>query len=179
MKMRFAKAVGGTSVLAAMTLSILLSGCGWFDGPPKLEKLRPGAERALQPSDSLPALPPPGGYDAAIMPIDETQGGPAIGSIIAASGGQKAQIEKLEKEASARDAEDRAAREKADAEKAKMDPATPGKQAGTGDRPGEPPTQPMAPASAPVGSGPVLPPPAPADALPTNDNNTPTKPAGT
>ncbi len=170
--------------MAAIAMAVLLSGCGWFDGPPKLEKLRPGAERALSPSESLPGAGGGHSYDAEIVPNDETRGGPAIGSVVAASGGQKAQLEKLEKDAAARDAEDRAAREKADAERAKNNPdspaggpATPSKEASTGDRPGEPPTQPAAPAPAPVTSTPV--PPPPSDGPPLDPNNTPTKPAGT
>jgi hypothetical protein len=181
MKMRFAKAVSGM-----LGMPVLLSGCGWFDGPPALEKLRAGAERAISPSDSLPAVGAHD-YDAAIVPIDETRGGPAIGSVVAASGGQKAQLEKLEKEAAARDAEDRAVRERANAEKAridaekakmeKMDKVVPGKQAGTGDRPGEPATQPVATPRTPVSATPVPPPP-PADVSPS-DPNSQTKPAGT
>ena len=175
MKMRGSrKSVGGTPQLAAIATALLLSGCGWFDGPPALEKLRPGAERALSPSDTLPASRAQN-YDAAIVPIDETRGGPAIGSIVAASGGQKAQLEKMEKEASARDAEDRAARERADAQKAKMDPPILAKTVGTGDKPGEPPTQPAAPARAPVSATPVPPPPASDTPL---DPSTPAKPAG-
>jgi hypothetical protein len=176
MKMRgFTKAVGSAPWIAVFGMAILLSGCGWFDGPPALEKLRPGAERAIQPSDSLPA-PAGRSYDPAIMPVDAAT--PALGSIVAASGGQKAQIEKLEKEASARDAEDRAAREKTAADnKAKADgattPGTPGKQA-AGDRPGEPPTQPAAPPRAPVSAAPV-PPPATDTPL---DPSQPAKPAG-
>jgi hypothetical protein len=175
MKMRGSiKSVGGVLVTA-----VLLSGCGWFDGPPKLEKLRPGVEKAISPSDSLPAPSSGRSYDAAIVPVDASA--PAIGSIVAASGGQKAQLEKLEKDAAARDAEDRAQRERTAANKANSEPPVlaktiSDKTVGTGDKPGEPPTQPAAPPRAPVTAVPVSP---PTDGDPLGPNNTPTKPAGT
>src|SRR5476651_2582273 len=121
MKMRGSiKSVGGVPLMVVGVTAVLLSGCGWFDGPPRLEKLRPGAEKAISPSDSLPAPSSGRSYDAAIMPVDASA--PAIGSIVAASGGQKAQLEKLEKDAAARDAEDRAQRERTAANKQNSEP---------------------------------------------------------
>jgi len=173
--------------MVGLVTAVLLSGCGWFDGPPRLEKLRAGAERSIQPSDSLPALAPPGGYDAAIMPIDAST--PALGSIVAASGGQKAQLEKIEKDAAARDAEDRAQRERVAANKQNSEPPVLPKTIGDktigdktigdktvgGDKSGEPPTQPAAPPRAAVSATPVPPPPATDTPL---DPSQPAKPAG-
>jgi len=168
--------------MVGLVTAVLLSGCGWFDGPPRLERLRPGAEKAISPSESLPALAPPGGYDAAIMPIDAST--PALGSIVAASGGQKAQLEKLEKDAAARDAEDRAQRERTAANKQNSEPPVLPKTIGDktigdktvgGDKSGEPPTQPAAPPRAAVSATPVPPPPATDTPL---DPSQPAKPAG-
>lgn len=162
----------GVSVLA------LLSGCGWFDSssPADMAKVRPGAEQNVPVSASLPPPAANQQYDPPIAPVDDMRDTPKIGSIVAESGGQKAQIEKQDKEEAARDAEEREAREKAEkaAKEAEMDTA--GKQANTtGDKAGEPPTQPVAPPPAPVTSTPVPPPSTgAAPAAPT----APTPPAG-
>jgi cell division protein FtsN len=163
----------------------LLSGCGWFDSTPvHLDKLRPGAERAMSPTTALP--PPAAGqnYDAGGALIDESRGGPAIGSIVAASGGQKAQLDKAEKEQAERDKQDRLAREKA-SQNLKTADKNANQKTGqstvnantnvngnvTGDKPGEPPTQPVAPARAPVTSAPV--PPPTTDAAPSPNSPVP------
>jgi hypothetical protein len=154
----------GVSVLA------LLSGCGWFGGstPADMTKARPGAERDVPVSATLPPPPANQQYDASIAPVDSMRDTPKIGSIVPESGGQKAQLEKQEKEEQARDAEERENREKADKaakEAEDAEKAASGKQATTsGDKASEPPTQPVAAPPAPVTSAPV-PPPAP-DAAP-------------
>ncbi len=168
-------AVLGVSALA------LLSGCDWFGSstPADMAKLRPGAERDVPASSALP--PPAAGqqYGAPVSPVDDTRNAPQIGSVVAPSGGQKAQLEKQEKDELAREEQDRAAREKAarEAKEAEKN-AAPAKEATTtGDKPGEPPTQPVAPARGPVSSAPVPPPdtgPSDVPAGPPND----AKPAG-
>jgi hypothetical protein len=164
----------GVSVLA------LLSGCGWFDSsstPSDMTKARPGAERDVPVSATLPPPPANQQYDASIAPVDSMRDTPKIGSIVPESGGQKAQLEKQEKEDQARDTEERENREKADkaakeAEDAEKDAS--GKQATTsGDKAGGSPTQPVAAPPAPVTSTPVPPP----DATPGAP--LPVPPAGT
>jgi len=164
----------GVSVLA------LLSGCGWFGGstPADMTKARPGAERDVPVSATLPPPPANQQYDASIAPVDSMRDTPKIGSIVPESGGQKAQLEKQEKEEQARDAEERENREKADkaakeAEDAEKDAS--GKQATTsgGKAGGGSPTQPVAAPPAPVTSTPMPPP----DATPGAP--LPVPPAGT
>lgn len=95
----------GVSALA------LLAGCDWIGGgstpigPPP----RPGAEKAVQPSASLPPGPVNPQYDAGVVGNDD-RAAPAIGSIIAPKGGQKAQREAIEKDQAERDRKDREAR---------------------------------------------------------------------
>ena len=99
-------------------LLVLLGGCdwlGWGSGSQtSSEKARPGAERQVTVTNSLPASRG-GQYDASVAPVDENRGAPRIGSIVAGKGGQKAQIEATNKESAERDAkarEDRARRER-------------------------------------------------------------------
>lgn len=93
-------------LLAAGTLN----GCGWFDGwfggsasPLQSAPLRPGVDRQTT-ATGLPPAPNRGSYDAGVVPADDNRAQP-LGSIVAAKGGQKAQIEKMEKERSAQEAE--------------------------------------------------------------------------
>jgi hypothetical protein len=163
----------GALGVSALTL---LSGCNWFDSskPADLGKLRPGLERDVAVSSSLP--PPPAGqrYDPPIAPVDTMRNTPQIGSIVRESGGQKAQLEKLDKEDQTRDAQEREAQEKADAAAKEAEKnAASGKQANTT---GEPPTQPAAPPRAPVRGTPVAPPST--DTAPTPAPPAGTKPAG-
>lgn len=125
----------GVSALA------LLSGCDWIGGstpigPPP----RPGAEKGVQPSASIPPAPANPQYDVGVVGSDERA--PPIGSIIADKGGQKAQRDAIEKEQAERDRKDREARLEREAadkeEKAKE------KQEGA-----------PAPSAAPVGAPPV------------------------
>lgn len=108
----------GLFVLSAATL---LGGCGWFDGsggiPPHMKDARPGADRA---APVVKALPPPESnhpHEAGVSPADEVgRGTVAIGSTVPDKGGQKAQKEEAEKQASElsrKDRERRAEREAA------------------------------------------------------------------
>lgn len=103
----------GVGVLLA-----LLGGCEWLGlssgSPTNSEKARPGAERGVSVTNSLPAARG-AGYDTSVAPIDENRGAPRLGSIVQGKGGQKAQKEAAEKDASERDAkakEERARRER-------------------------------------------------------------------
>jgi hypothetical protein len=180
------------AALAASVLS-LLSGCGWLgiggsSLPADMAKARPGAERDVQPTAVLPPPPANQQYDPAIAPVDDMRNAPQIGSIVAASGGQAAQLEKQAKEEAAQDAQERAAREKAEAaaKEAEKDAAKTSGAAreatATGDQPAQPPTQPVAPSRGAVNGTPM---PSPADSGPSTPSNPPvgpnaqTKPAGT
>jgi hypothetical protein len=179
---------------AALAVSALglLSGCGWLgiggsSTPADMAKARPGVEREVQPSAALPPPPANQQYDPPIAPVDDMRSTPAIGSIVAASGGQAAQLEKQAKEEAEQDAQDRAARAKADAaaKEAEKDAAkTPGaarEATTTGDQPGEAPTQPVGPPRGAVNGAP-MPPPTDSGASPSNPPvgpNAQTKPAGT
>lgn len=176
----------GVSALA------LLAGCDWIGGgsTPVGPPPRPGAEKAVQPSASLPPGPVNPQYDAGVVGGDD-RAAPAIGSIIAPKGGQKAQREAIEKEQAERDRKDREARLEREAaekeEKARekpegTSPATapvgappPGAGTITSD---QPPVSAPVPPPAPVTTAPVAPPsaapdpaaaPAPATPTPSGD----------
>jgi hypothetical protein len=113
-----ANKIGWRSFCGLLGVSMLglLSGCDWLFGsstPANSAKVRPGAERQVPASNSLPPAGTGGQHDAAISPVDETRGAPKIGSVIPDKGGQKAQIEATAKEAAERDKQAREAREKA------------------------------------------------------------------
>lgn len=146
-----------------------LGGCDWLFGsstPANTAKVRPGAERQVPASNSLPAASSGRQYDTAVTPVDESRSGPKIGSIVPDKGGQKAQIEAAAKEAAERDKQAREAREKAAQDmadrKAKQAPAD---AKGSKAPVDEPPSQPSVSPPAPVTTAPVSPPPAspPAD----------------
>lgn len=125
----------GVSALA------LLAGCDWIGGStPVGPPPRPGVERGVQPSASIPAPPANPQYDAGVVGGDD-RAAPAIGSIISPKGGQKAQREAIEKEQADRDRKDREAR--LEREAAEKEEKARGKQEGT------------TPAAAPVGAPPV------------------------
>ncbi|TAJ85738.1 MAG: hypothetical protein EPO10_21175 [Reyranella sp.] len=164
----------GVSALA------LLAGCDWIGGStPAGPPPRPGAEKGVQPSASLPAAPANPQYDAGVVGGDD-RAAPAIGSIISPKGGQKAQREAIEKEQAERDRKDREARlerEAADKEEKARE-----KQEGT------------PPAAAPVGAPPVgagtitsdqapvsapVPPPAPVTSAPMSPPSAAPDPAAT
>jgi hypothetical protein len=172
-------------VTLGVSIFATLSGCGWFgsSSPADMTKARPGAELNVPVSASLPPPPANQQYDPPIAPVDDMRDTPKIGSIVPESGGQKAQIEKQEKEEAERDAQEREAREKAEnAEKEAEKDAAGGKQATTaGDKAGGPATQPIAPPPGPVTSTPVPPPSAePTSATPAAPATPPgnAKPAG-
>lgn len=103
--------------LIAVSACALLAGCGWFgsDGAPS-GKARPGADR-LAPTGTLPSARPGHGTEQGVSPVDETSGSaPAIGSVVAGKGGQRAQKEAAEKESAAREAKERDARGAAERE---------------------------------------------------------------
>jgi outer membrane protein OmpA-like peptidoglycan-associated protein len=161
----------GVSALA------LLSGCDWIFGgstpigPPP----RPGAEKAVQPSASIPAAPANPQYDAGVVPGDERA--PAIGSIVSGKGGQKAQRDAIEKEQADRDRKDREERlereaaDKADKAKEKQQEGTTPVAAPVGAPPAgagtitsdQPPVSAPVPPPAPVTAAPMAPPSASPD----------------
>ena len=156
--------------LAAVSVMALVSGCGWFGGGASpTGKARPGADRAVAPSSALP--PPSGGAGVDSSATATEEATPAIGSIVPGKGGQKAQKEAIEKEATERDAKARKEREEREAvEKAAKAAEKAGEKAKAGATPAaatEPPagatpaavTPPPPPADS---SGPVLPPIPPA-----------------
>jgi hypothetical protein len=129
---------------------VLLAGCGWFDGGSSSDaNARPGADRQVAPSNSLPAAAGGGQHEPGIAPVAENT--PAIGSIVADKGGQKAQKDAIEKEQIERDAK---AREERDAARRAAEKKVPGAPAAP--PAGEPPAS-AAPAPAPVQTAPVPP----------------------
>jgi hypothetical protein len=165
-----------TSLAVSVAALILLSGCDWLGigsgTPTSSEKARPGAERQIGVTNSLPAARAAGGYDSSFAPVDETRSAPRIGSVVQGKGGQKAQKEAAEKDSNQRESRDREDRSRqqreADLKKAQADksggkPATPGDTtppaalAPSADAVPPPPAPPLAP---PVSSAPLTPPPA-------------------
>jgi hypothetical protein len=89
-------------LLAASTFA-LLAGCGWFGGgDPPTGKARPGADRQVAPTGSLPSANPGRTFEQGVTPVDETRG--TVGSVVSAKGGQRAQKEAADKAAADRDA---------------------------------------------------------------------------
>ncbi|MGE5148609.1 MAG: hypothetical protein ACM3II_00690 [Rhodospirillaceae bacterium] len=168
-----------TSLAVGVAALILLSGCDWLgigsSTPTSSEKARPGAERQVGVTNSLPAARA-AGYDASFAPVDETRSAPRIGSVVQGKGGQKVQKEATEKDALEREARDREQRARqqreADLKKAQTDksadkPATPGDATPPAAPPAAPstdavPPPPAPPPPAPVTSAPLTPPVAPA-----------------
>ena len=126
--MRNDRTIWGRILLSPNLLSVgatlLLSGCGWFDGgtpPANLLGARPGADRLAPVTNALP--PPDSGrpHEGGVAPADETRGAQtgAAGAILSGKGGQKAQkaqkeeAEKQASELSRKAREERAAREAA------------------------------------------------------------------
>jgi hypothetical protein len=161
--------------LIGVGVLLLLGGCDWLFGsssPANTEKVRPGAERQVNATNTLPAARG-AGYDASVAPVDENRGF-RIGSSVQAKGGQKAQKEALEKEASERDAKAREERERA-AREAALKKAQEGGDKGdkggdkggekAGDKPGDTKpavsTEAVPPAAppTPVNTAPLAPPP--------------------
>ena len=165
-----------TSLAVSVAALILLSGCDWLgigsSTPTSSVKARPGAERQVGVTNSLPAARAAGGYDASFAPVDETRSAPKIGSVVQGKGGQKAQKEAAEKDSfqrESRDREERARQQReADLKKAQTDkpadkPPTPADTTPPAAPPaGAVPPPPAPPPPAPVTSAPLTPPAAPA-----------------
>jgi hypothetical protein len=167
------------SLAVSVAALILLSGCDWLgigsSTPTSSEKARPGAERQIGVTNSLPAARA-SGYDSSFAPVDETRSAPRIGSVVQGKGGQKAQKEAAEKDANQREAKDREdrARQQREADLKKEADKSSGKPATLGDisppaAPAPPapsadavPPPPAPPLAAPVTSAPLTPPAAPA-----------------
>ena len=111
--------------LLVVSTLVLVTGCGWFGGSSApIGKARPGADRQIAPTGTLPSANPSGQSEQGVMPADETRG--QIGTVVGAKGGQKAQKEAADKAAADRDAKDREQRNAADRDaKAKQQPAAP------------------------------------------------------
>ena len=182
----------GVSALA------LLAGCDWIGGgsTPVGPPPRPGAEKGVQPSASLPPGPVNPQYDAGVVGSDD-RAAPAIGSVIPPKGGQKAQREAIEKDQAERDRKDREARlerdaaEKEEKAKEKQEGTTPAAAPVGAPPPGagtitsdQPPVSAPIPPPAPVTTAPMAPPsaapdpaaapapvPAPATPAPSGDPN--------
>ena len=165
-----------TSLAVSVAALILLSGCDWLgigsSTPTSSVKARPGAERQVGVTNSLPAARAAGGYDASFAPVDETRSAPKIGSVVQGKGGQKAQKEAAEKDTSQRESRDREERARqqreADLKRAQTDksadkPATPADTTPPAAAPANAvPPPPAPPPPAPVTSAPLTPPAAPA-----------------
>lgn len=138
--------------LLAVSACALLAGCGWFGGSEPLGKARPGADRLVAPTGSLP--PPPGHREEqGVSAVDETRGTtPQVGSVVGAKGGQRAQKEALEKEIADRDAKERVerdAKDAADREARKLEQSAPRQKVVPAE--GAPVEAPSAAEPAPVG----------------------------
>lgn len=139
--------------LLAVSAFALLAGCGWFSGDDApLVKARPGVDRLVAPTGTLPSANPGHAVEQGIAPVDETRAStPQIGSVVAAKGGQRAQREAAEKDAAERDAkarEQRAARDAANRAAERQEPGAPLQTSPADSVPALPP------ADAPAGSEP-------------------------
>ena len=102
--------------LLAVSLSALLAGCGWFGGNDlaPVAKARPGADRQIAPTGTLPSPHPGHAVEPGVAPVNEAT--PQLGSIVNAKGGQKVQKEAAEKDIADRDAKEREQRNAAERE---------------------------------------------------------------
>jgi hypothetical protein len=99
--------------LLAVSTFALLAGCGWFGGgDAPTGKARPGADRQIAPTGTLPSARPGGQSEQGVVPADETRN--PIGSVVSTKGGQRAQKEAADKAAADRDAKERELRNAAD-----------------------------------------------------------------
>jgi flagellar motor protein MotB len=174
-KMRgYRERIGGSLraslLLGVSTVAMLmgLTGCGWFEssGPVSTTQVRPGAERSVAVSASLPSGGSGRQYDAGITAVDETRG-PQIGSIVAGKGGQQAQKDELAKTELENDRKARAESERQLAERKAAEAAEAAGKPSVPATPVSPPATPEAavPPPAPVTTTDV-PPPAPATDAP-------------
>jgi hypothetical protein len=154
--------------LTCLPALVLLSGCGWLfgDSPTNKQNARPGVDRKMPATGTLPAATD-GGHDAGVVATDPA-GNAQVGGIVPAKGGQKAQKEAAEKDAAERDAKDRETRESRDKRdtderdaRAKEEPGSASKPTVTNSTAGVPPKPAAAErgnASAPTtGSAPTAP----------------------
>jgi len=152
-----------TSLAVGAAALILLSGCDWLgigsSTPTSSEKARPGAERQVGITNSLPAARA-AGYDSSFAPVDETRSAPKIGSVVQGKGGQKAQKEAAEKDSFQRESRDREerARQQREADLKKPQDDKSAKPVGT--------TPPAVPSPDAVPPPPVPSPPGPVTAAP-------------
>lgn len=76
-------------LLAVSTLA-LLTGCGWFGGgSAPVGKARPGADRQIAPTGTLPSANPAGTAEQGVTPVDETR--TTVGTVVPGQGGQRSQ----------------------------------------------------------------------------------------
>jgi len=139
--------------LLVTTACVLLAGCSWFGGDAPAGKARPGADRQIPATGTLPAAHPVGqSSQPGTTPVDETRAAPpAIGSIVAPTGGQKAQKEAEEKAAAERDASERQRAAERDANRVPQGPGAPPADAPTTlPSSAAPPSAEPAPASVPT-----------------------------
>lgn len=116
-------------IVASLAATLLLGGCGWFDGggiPPHMKEARPGADRS---APLVKALPPPEGnrpHEAGVAPADEAgRGAVAVGSTVPDKGGQKVQRDEAEKQASELSRKARERRAEREAASGKVTPESP------------------------------------------------------
>jgi hypothetical protein len=98
--------------LLAVSAFALLAGCSWLGGDAPVGKARPGADRQIAPTGTLPAAGSGRQSEPGVIPVDETRGN--VGSVVTGTGGQRAQKEAADKAAAERDAKDRELRNAAD-----------------------------------------------------------------
>jgi len=155
--------------LCVLLVTAPLNGCGWFDGwfggkpsPLQSAPLRPGVDRQTT-ANGLPPAPNRGTYDAGVAPIDDNRSQP-LGAIVAAKGGQKAQLDAAEKDRTQRDAEREKERAQREAERNREK---------TEERPqGAPPASPPS-GQAPAPAADQAPAPTPAPAAAPEPSNPP------
>jgi hypothetical protein len=136
-------------LLAVSTLA-LLAGCGWFGGDAPTGKARPGADRQIAPTGTLPAANPGRQAEQTVVPADETRGTtPPIGSVVSTKGGQRAQKEAADKAAADRDAKDREQRNATDREDKAKQQSTPSQTTPAQSLPGAAPATPELAPTAP------------------------------
>ncbi len=147
--------------ICVLVAATTLGGCGmfdWFGGsksPISSEPPRLGADRQTVAS-GLPPAPQRGTYDGPQAPLEDTRG-QALGTVVSAKGGQKAQVESREKERAQREAEQNKERERRLTEKQAAEPSSPAKVPSAEPTPApatpaaEPPATPAEPAPSPAG----------------------------
>jgi hypothetical protein len=96
--------------LLAVSTVALLTGCGWFGGgSAPVGKARPGADRQIAPTGTLPSANPAGTAEQGVTPVDETR--TTVGTVVPGQGGQRSQKQAADKAAADRDAKAREQRQ--------------------------------------------------------------------